>query len=316
MTPCHVPVLLDAAIGALAPAAGDIVVDATFGAGGYAVALLGAAHCRVIALDRDPVAVRQGERLALGHGGRLCVFERRFSELDRLVREEVGGTVDGAVFDLGISSVQLDDPERGFSFRLDGPLDMRMGTDGPSAADAVNTLDEEGLHRIFSEFGEERRSRAVARAIVKARKVAPIMRTVELADIVRSVVKRSAGGVDPATRTFQGLRIWVNQELREIEQGLVAAESALKEGGRLVVVAFHSLEDRIVKRFLRQRSGRAANPVRHGPVPEATPLPTFRLAAARPVRASPAEVEANPRARSARLRQAVRTAAPAWRFAA
>ncbi len=316
MTSRHVPVLLDAAVAALAPSAGEIVVDATFGAGGYAMALLGAAHCRVIAMDRDPVAVRRGERLALDHGGRLAVFERRFSELDRLVREEVGGPVDGAVFDLGVSSVQLDDPQRGFSFRLDGPLDMRMGTGGPSAADAVNTLDEEGLHRIFSEFGEEHRSRAVARAIVKARKVAPITRTVELADIVRSVVRRSQGGVDPATRTFQGLRIWVNQELREIEQGLVAAESALREGGRLVVVAFHSLEDRIVKRFLRQRSGRAANPVRHGPAPEAAPPPTFRLVAAKPVRASPADVEANPRARSARLRHAVRTAAPAWRFAA
>ncbi len=315
MSARHVPVLLEAAVAALAPADGETIVDATFGAGGYAEALLAAARCRVIALDRDPEAVRRGRALARAHGGRLAVHERRFSGLDRLVGEEVGGPVDGAVFDLGISSGQLE-PGRGFSFRHDGPLDMRMGRGGRTAADAVNTLDEDGLDRIIGEFGEERRSRAVARAIVRARRRAPITRTVELADIVRGVVRRSAGGLDPATKTFQGLRIWVNCELAEIERGLGAAEAVLRDGGRLVVVAFHSLEDRIVKRFLLQRSGRAANPVRHAPPPAPAAAPSFRLARSSPLRPSADEIRANPRARSARLRHAVRTAAPAWGHAA
>ncbi len=316
MSANHVPVLLDTALACLHPVDGEIIVDATFGAGGYAAGLLDTASCRVIALDRDPVAVREGHRLARRYGGRLTVFERRFSELDLLVRDEVGGPVDGAVFDLGVSSTQIDDAGRGFSFRLDGPLDMRMGTTGPTAADAVNTLDEDGLHRIIGEFGEERRARAVARAIVRARATSPITRTGELADIVRRTVRQPPGGIDPATRTFQGLRIWVNQELQEIEEGLLAAEAVLREGGRLVVVAFHSLEDRIVKRFLRQRSGRGARPGRHQPPAGEAPEPTFRLVTTRPVRPSTAETGANPRARSARLRHAVRTSAPSWGMAA
>ncbi len=316
MSAAHVPVLLDTALACLDPADGEIIVDATFGAGGYAAALLDAASCRVIALDRDPFAVREGRRLARRYDGRLTVVERRFSELDALVREEVAGPVDGAVFDLGVSSTQIDDAGRGFSFRLDGPLDMRMGAAGATAADAVNALDEDGLARIISEFGEERRARAVARAIVRARAESPITRTGELADIVRRTVRRSPGGIDPATRTFQGLRIWVNQELHEIERGLMAAEAVLREGGRLVVVAFHSLEDRIVKRFLRQRSGRDARPERHRPPAGETPEPTFRLVTTRAVRPAAAETRANPRARSARLRHAVRTSAPCWGTAA
>ncbi len=316
MSAGHVPVLLDAALACLDPVDGEIIVDATFGAGGYATALLDATSCRVIALDRDPVAVREGRRLAHRYGGRLTVVERRFSELDAVVRDEVGGPVDGAVFDLGVSSTQIDDAGRGFSFRLDGPLDMRMGATGATAADAVNTLDEDGLRRIFSEFGEERRARAVARAIVRARAVSPITRTGELADIVRRTVRQSPGGIDPATRTFQSLRIWVNQELQEIERGLMAAEAVLREGGCLVVVAFHSLEDRIVKRFLRQRSGRDARPGRHQPPAGETPEPTFRLVTTRAVHPAAAEIRANPRARSARLRHAVRTSAPCWGVAA
>ncbi len=316
MTASHVPVLLETALACLQPADGDIIVDATFGAGGYTAALLDAASCRVIALDRDPVAVREGHRMARRRDGRLTVVERRFSGLESLIAEEVGGPVDGAVFDLGVSSTQIDDAGRGFSFRHDGPLDMRMGATGPTAADAVNTLDEDGLHRIISEFGEERRARAVARAIVRARAASPITRTGELADIVRRTVRQSPGGIDPATRTFQGLRIWVNQELQEIERGLVAAEAVLRDGGRLVVVAFHSLEDRIVKRFLRQRSGRDALPGRHQPPVGAAPEPTFRLVTKRPLRPASGETGFNPRARSARLRHAVRTSAPSWEMAA
>ncbi len=312
----HIPVLLDTALACLHPVDGEIIVDATFGAGGYAAALLDAASCRVIALDRDPRAVRGARCLARRHGARLTVVERCFSELDDVVRNEVGGPVDGAVFDLGVSSMQIDDAGRGFSFRFDGPLDMRMGAAGATAADAVNTLDEDGLCRIISDFGEERRARAVARAIVRARAVSPITRTAELADIVRRTVRQPPGGIDPATRTFQGLRIWVNQELHEIERGLMAAEAVLREGGRLVVVAFHSLEDRIVKRFLRQRSGRSARPGRHQPAGGAAPEPTFRLVATRPVRPTCAEIRTNPRARSARLRHAVRTSAPSWGMAA
>ena len=312
----HVPVLLDTAIACLHPVDGKIIVDATFGAGGYASALLDAASCRVIAIDRDPRAVRGGRDLERRHGTRLTIVERRFSELDDVVRNEVGGPVDGAVFDLGVSSMQIDDAGRGFSFRFDGPLDMRMGDTGATAADAVNTLDEDGLCWIIGELGEERRARAVARAIIKARARSPITRTAELADVVRRTVRQARDGIDPATRTFQGLRIWVNQELQEIERGLVATEAVLRENGRLVVVAFHSLEDRIVKRFLRQRSGRSARPGRHEPSCVTAPEPTFRLEATRPVRPTSAETRENPRARSARLRHAVRTAAPSWGMAA
>ena len=220
------------------------------------------------------------------------------------------------MFDLGVSSHQLDEPGRGFSFRFDGPLDMRMEKRGRSAADAVNGMDEAELAGLIRSLGEERRARVVARAIVAARNRAPIARTAELAGIVRGAVRRSADGLDPATRTFQALRLWTNDELGELERGLAAAESALREGGRLVAVAFHSLEDRIVKRFLVQRSGGAAAAHRHLPAAPESAAPTFRLAARKPVRPGADEIAANPRARSARLRAAVRTAAPAWRRAA
>ncbi|MBC6441335.1 MAG: 16S rRNA (cytosine(1402)-N(4))-methyltransferase RsmH [Rhodospirillales bacterium] len=314
--PGHVSVLLDQVIAALGPRAGETLVDATFGGGGYSAGLLDAADCCVLALDRDPEAVVRGRDIAARYPGRLTVVEGRFSGLGDAVSRYVAGTVDGVVFDLGVSSFQLDELERGFSFRHDGPLDMRMGGDGRSAADAVNHLTEVELADLIGRLGEERRARAVARAIVAARRAAPVARTSELAEIVRGVVRRSPDGIDPATRTFQALRLWVNDELGELEQGLVAAEAVLREGGRLVVVAFHSLEDRIVKRFLTERSGAAANPSRHMPVATSGPAPTFRVVSRKPLGPTDDEIADNPRARSARLRVAVRTDAPAWRDAA
>jgi 16S rRNA (cytosine1402-N4)-methyltransferase len=221
----HVPVLLDQVIAALAPQAGETIVDGTFGGGGYSAGLLDAADCCVLGIDRDPDAVTRGAEMARRYPGRLTVVEGRFSQLETLVTRHAGGGVDGVVFDLGVSSFQIDQPERGFSFRQDGPLDMRMGAHDASAADAVNTLSEAELTDIIGRLGEERRARSVARAIVAARRQAPIARTGELAEIVRGVVKKSADGIDPATRTFQALRLWVNDELGELEKGLAAAEA-------------------------------------------------------------------------------------------
>ncbi len=312
----HVPVLLDHVIAAMVPAVGETIVDGTFGGGGYSVGLLDAADCCVLGIDRDPDAVARGADVVARDPGRLTVVEGRFSQLESLVNLHVGGSIDGVVFDLGVSSFQIDQPERGFSFRQDGPLDMRMGAHDTSAADAVNTLSEAELTEIIGRLGEERRSRSVARAIVAARHEAPIARTGELAEIVRAVVRKSPDGIDPATRTFQALRLWVNDELGELEKGLAAAEAVLHEGGRLVVVAFHSLEDRMVKRFLAERSGHGARASRHMPEEINRRAPTFRLLERKVVRPDDVEVSRNPRARSARLRAAVRTSAPAWRTAA
>jgi 16S rRNA (cytosine1402-N4)-methyltransferase len=312
----HVPVLIDRVIAALAPQAGEIMVDGTFGGGGYSAGLLDAADCCILGIDRDPDAIARGADLTDRYAGRLTVVEGRFSQLDALVADHAGGGVDGVVFDLGVSSFQIDQPQRGFSFRHDGPLDMRMGSHDASAADVVNTLSEAELTEIIGRLGEERRARSVARAIVAARREAPIVRTGELADIVRGVVRKSPDGIDPATRTFQALRLWVNDELGELEKGLEAAEAVLHEGGRLVVVAFHSLEDRIVKRFLAERSGNVARPSRHMPEIVDQRAPTFQLIERKALRPSDAEIAVNPRARSARLRSAVRTSAPAWRAAA
>ena len=306
MTHGHLPVLCVELVAALAPAAGNVIVDGTFGRGGHARALLAAAACRIVAIDRDPDAVAAAADLTAAFPDRLSVRLGRFADMEALV----GEPADGVALDLGVSSPQLDDPARGFSFRFDAPLDMRMERAGPTAADLVNHLPEADLAALIRELGEERHARRVARAIVAAR---PIARTGHLAEVVRSAVPRSRDGIDPATRTFQALRLQVNDELGELSRGLCAAERLLKPGGRLAVISFHSLEDRRVKRFLGRRAGAAGRGSRHlpGSAAERRP-PSFRLVQRRPMTPSDQEIATNPRARSARLRAAVRTAAPAW----
>ncbi|HIP79478.1 MAG TPA: 16S rRNA (cytosine(1402)-N(4))-methyltransferase RsmH [Kiloniellaceae bacterium] len=326
----HKPVLLAEVLEALAPRDGAIYVDGTFGAGGYSRAILEAADCTVWGIDRDRQAVRRGRRLAERYPGRLHILEGRFGEMESLLNGRVTQPVDGIALDLGVSSMQLDEPERGFSFRFDGPLDMRMeGPDDaeaqdtrPSAAEVVNSLPEAELADIIYRFGEERRSRQVAKAIVEARRDKAITRTGELAELVRGAVasgprRGDAKAIDPATRTFQALRIYVNDELGELERGLEAAEALLAPGGRLAVVSFHSLEDRQVKHFLRERSGEAAGGSRHLPPAQADSRsqPTFRLLFRGSRRAGEAECRNNPRARSAHLRAAERSAVPAQREA-
>lgn len=304
----HIPVLGREAIEFLNPRAAGVYIDGTFGAGGYSRAILDIGGTQVIGIDRDARAVARGADLVAAASGRLTLTQDRFSELDRIAQELGHETVDGVVLDLGVSSMQLDEAERGFSFRHDGPLDMRMGNDGPTAAEVIARISERDLGAIIAVLGEERHARAVARAIVKARKETPIRTTAALAEIVGRVVRARPGAIHPATRTFQGLRIFVNEELSELADGLAAAERVLKPGGRLVVVAFHSLEDRIVKSFLIERS-RAAVGSRHQPEIERTPQ-SFRLLTKRPVVPGEAEIAQNPRARSAKLRAAERTAAP------
>jgi 16S rRNA (cytosine1402-N4)-methyltransferase len=303
----HVPVLGRAALEFLNVRGGGVYVDGTFGAGGYSRAILEAANTQVIAIDRDQNAVAESAGLVQASNGRLTVVEGRFSALDRVAEKFGHQHVDGVVLDIGVSSMQLDEAGRGFSFRLDGPLDMRMGNDGPSAADVVAKAGERDLADIIFQLGEERHSRGVARAIVAARKEAPITTTKTLADIVERVVHAKPGQIHPATRTFQALRLFVNEELNELAEALAAAERILKPSGRLAVVCFHSLEDRIVKTFLAERA-RTAGVSRHLPEVEAEP-PTFTLLTKRPVVADEAEVAANPRARSAKLRAAERTSA-------
>ena len=304
----HVPVLGHAALAALNVREGGIYIDGTFGAGGYSRAILDAADTQVIAIDRDQRAVAESADLVAAANGRLTVVEERFSALDKVAGKFGHEQVDGVVLDIGVSSIQLDEAERGFSFRFDGPLDMRMGGEGPSAADVVARASERDLADIIFQLGEERHSRAVARAVVAARQRAPIESTRSLASIVERVVYSRPGQIHPATRTFQALRMFVNEELHELVDALAAAERILKPTGRLAVVSFHSLEDRIVKTFLAERS-RTANVSRHMPEIEAE-TPTFALVHKRPIVADEAEIAANPRARSAKLRAAARTAAP------
>jgi 16S rRNA (cytosine1402-N4)-methyltransferase len=312
--PRHVPVLGRQAIEMLRPAAGGIYVDATFGAGGYSRAILDVAGTRVIGIDRDRSAIAGGFDLVDRLGGRLTLVEDRFSNLAEVCAAQGLSGLDGIVMDVGVSSMQLDQAERGFSFRLGGPLDMRMGHDGPTAADVIAKASEADLANIIYIFGEERHSRAVARAIVAARKEAPVTTTRALADLVSKVVRSKPGEIHPATRTFQGLRIFVNQELDELHLALAAAERVLKPGGRLVVVSFHSLEDRIVKNFLVERA-KAGGGSRH--LPEvAHAAPSFVILTKRPVVPDDEEISANPRARSAKLRAAERTDAPAHEAAA
>jgi 16S rRNA (cytosine1402-N4)-methyltransferase len=304
----HIPVLLDEVVAGLAPQPGETHVDGTFGAGGYTRALL-IAGARVIAFDRDPDAIAEGQALVADSDGRLALVAETFSCMMQVIEERGIDGVDGVTLDIGVSSMQLDRAERGFSFQADGPLDMRMGQAGPSAADFLNEAEESEIADVLFHFGEERQSRRVARAIVAAR---PILRTSDLATVVRRALGyRDHDKKDPATRTFQAIRIHVNRELGELEDGLAAAERALKPGGRLAIVCFHSLEDRIVKRFLKERSGTAAGS-RHLPdMRGQAPDPSFDTVA-KPVRAGEAELARNPRSRSATLRVARRTAAHAW----
>ena len=301
----HIPVLGRPTVEFLAVRAGGVYIDATFGAGGHTRDILAAANCNVIGIDRDQSAIARSADLVRDAGGRLVLVEDKFSNLQAVARGCGYDAVDGVVFDLGVSSMQLDEAARGFSFRHDGPLDMRMGRDGPTAADVVASASERQLAAIFATLGEERRARSIARAIVAARRQAPIQTTRALADIITGIVHARPGAIHPATRTFQALRIFVNEELAELAAGLVAAEHLLKPGGRLVVVAFHSLEDRFAKSFLVERS-RPSAPSRHRPAP-AQAAATFRILTNRPIVPDEAEIGANPRARSAKLRAAERT---------
>jgi 16S rRNA (cytosine1402-N4)-methyltransferase len=299
----HIPVMLNEMLDSLAPRAGGVYLDATFGGGGYATAILQAAPCTVWAIDRDPAAIARGAALAARYPGRLHLIEGRFGAMLSLLAEHGIAALDGVVLDIGVSSFQIDDPARGFSFRADGPLDMRMGSDGPTAADLVNTLPQDALADVLFTFGEERASRRIARAIVAARQEAPIATTAQLASIIRAVLPPDRSGIDPATRSFQALRIQVNQELAEIEAALAQAAGLLSPGGRLVVVSFHSLEDRIVKRFMVQAAGREPAPSRHDPRGlMQRGAAGYRLLTAKALRPRSTETAVNPRARSARLR--------------
>jgi len=306
----HLPVLLDEVVDAMQPRIGKLLVDATFGAGGYSRALL-SRGARLIAFDRDPSARRFAQDLP---ADQFTLVERRFSELD----QEVGdAAVDGVVFDIGVSSMQLDEAERGFSFMRDGPLDMRMAAEGPTAAELVNEAEPAEIARILYVYGEERESRRIARAIARRREEQPFTRTLELAEFIEKTLGGRRGAkVHPATRAFQAIRIAVNEELAELEAGLVAAERALKADGRLCVVTFHSLEDRIVKSFFAVRAGKTPAGSRHAPPAKAGPSPSFQLLFNGAQGPSVEELATNPRARSAKLRAAVRTNAPVWRAAA
>jgi 16S rRNA (cytosine1402-N4)-methyltransferase len=302
----HRPVLLNEVLDALAIAPGETHVDGTFGAGGYTRAILEKGAARVFAFDRDPEAIEGGQALVASSGGRQTLLQECFSRMRQALSAHGVDQVDGVKLDVGVSSMQLDRPERGFSFQADGPLDMRMGKEGRSAAQFVNSADEEEIADVLFHYGEEPKARRIARAIVAAR---PLERTTQLAAVVRRAAGHRPGmKKDPATRTFQAIRIHVNQELEELEGGLAAAEQVLRPGGRLAIVSFHSLEDRIVKRFLKMRSGGVPGGSRHRPANEDGPAATFERVA-RPVRPSDGEIQSNPRSRSATLRAARRTSA-------
>jgi 16S rRNA (cytosine1402-N4)-methyltransferase len=303
----HQPVMLPEVLRALAPVTGERYIDATFGAGGYTGGILAATECTVDAIDRDKTALALGKDLLQKYGARLKLHEGPYSEMERLV----GGLVDGVVLDIGVSSMQLDQPERGFSFMKDGPLDMRMGGDGETAADIVNVWPGDQLADLIWELGEDRASRRIAAAIVRRREEKKFERTLDLAEVVADAVGRG-GKIHPATRTFQALRIAVNDELTELSAALHAAERMLKPGGRLVVVSFHSLEDRLIKRFMAVRAGKTRGVSRHAPPPQAGRTPSFQMMTAHVQTPSVQELGVNPRARSAKMRAAKRTSAAAW----
>lgn len=306
----HAPVMLDEAVAALEPATHGLYIDATFGGGGYARAILAAANCSVYGFDRDPTAIERARDWSRAYAGRLALVNRPFADIEDSLAEFKVDAIDGIVFDLGVSSMQLDEALRGFSFMRDGPLSMRMDGAKPDAADVVNSAEARDLASIFKVYGEEKRAGRIARAIVEERKSAPIETTGRLAEIVsRASPPKREDRIHPATRVFQALRIFVNDELGQLARALIAAEKLLRPAGRLVVVTFHSLEDRIVKRFMIERSGAAARPSRHAPA-TATAAPSFRLLSDKPQTPSDAEIADNPRARSAKLRTAIRTHAP------
>ena len=312
MTSPHAPVLLAEVIEALAPKAGDVVIDATFGAGGYTRAIL-ERGADVVALDRDPTVQPFADAVARDFPDRFQLIRTPFSGLAEAFEESGQAKLDGAVFDIGVSSMQLDQAERGFSFMRDGPLDMRMSDEGATAADIVNTWDHGPLAHIFKLYGDERQSGRIATAILRRRVEQPFTRTLDLAEVVEKALGgRRGAAIHPATRVFQALRIAVNDELGELERGLEAAEATLAPGGRLVVVTFHSLEDRMVKAFLTERTGNTPGGSRHAPVAVETRKPSFDLMFKGAREAGEAELAANPRARSAKIRAAVRTDAPAW----
>ena len=311
----HIPVMISEVLGALNPFSEGLFVDGTFGQGGYSEAMLNVAGAKVIGIDCDPAAIEFGKQLNRKYHKRFTILEGRFGDIETLIKSRGISSVDGIAFDLGVSSMQLDTPSRGFSFRTDGPLDMRMSRRGETAADLINDTSEKELSNIIHKFGEERQARRIARAIVEYRSAVPIQRTIQLAKIVRGVVSKSKDKIDPATRTFMALRIYINDELGELRRGLCAAENILVPGGRLAIVAFHSLEDRIVKEFLYSRSGRLGRGSRHFPDPNPNqPAPSFKLIKPSTIKPSPEEINKNPRARSARLRVAERTDSPPWSF--
>ena len=313
MTFEHISVMAEEVLSGLNPRDGGVYIDGTFGRGGHASAILNAATTRVLGIDRDPAAVIFGIKLGNKYNGRLTLFEGCFGDMASIMATAGISKVDGIALDLGISSPQVDDPMRGFSFRSEGPLDMRMERRGPTAADFINNSSEEEIADVIYHYGEERNSRRIAKGIVRARKIKPILLTSQLAQIIHANVHRSEGNIDPATRTFMALRIHVNDELRELERGLISAEQALCPGGRLVVVAFHSLEDRKVKSFLRKHSGLTGRSSRHLPENlDKILAPSFSLVKRGAIKPSAYEIASNARARSARLRIAERTNAPAW----
>ncbi|MBS6472787.1 MAG: 16S rRNA (cytosine(1402)-N(4))-methyltransferase RsmH [Acetobacter sp.] len=299
----HIPVLLNEVVESIAPKDGGVYVDGTFGAGGYTRAVLDAADCTVYAIDRDPDAIREGQKLVDAYKGRLHLLHGTFGEMAELVRGEGVDFVDGVMLDIGVSSMQIDRAERGFSFQKDGALDMRMSQNGLSAADVLNTFGEREIADIIYKYGEERFSRRIAAAVVEQRKTAPFKTTLEFADLIRRTVPHKREDIDPATRSFQALRIYVNDELGQLESGLSAAHDLLKAGGRMAVVSFHSLEDRIVKTFMQEKSGKTANPSRYMPVVEKQAA-TLKTITKKPILPTESETKFNPRARSARLRVA------------
>ena len=299
----HIPVLLNEVVESIAPKDGGVYVDGTFGAGGYTRAVLDAADCTVYAIDRDPDAIREGQKLVDAYKGRLHLLHGTFGEMAELVRGEGVDFVDGVMLDIGVSSMQIDRAERGFSFQKDGALDMRMSQNGLSAADVLNTFGEREIADIIYKYGEERFSRRIAAAVVEQRKTAPFKTTLEFADLIRRTVPHKREDIDPATRSFQALRIYVNDELGQLESGLSAAHDLLKADGRMAIVSFHSLEDRIVKTFMQEKSGKTANPSRYMPVVEKQAA-TLKTITKKPILPTESETKFNPRARSARLRVA------------